>query len=124
MKRVILLFFAFLLVSCAKEQDYTVIGRSYLVTIDDVEGRLSISEDYVRFEPTVPEGLCITLDDKGGNISYKELVFEGEAPKMTIVAPLYEALEKDEINLIFDNETLCEIQGEGFRITIHKELSD
>lgn len=127
MKRVILLIFCLLLVSCEKaEEDYFLQPRILQIAFEQdgvmLEGRLETSREEIRFYPNSQEGMMLRIDSDGGEISYRDIVFEGVTEESRLKA-FWDQLTDGTLRLTFNKKPYPEIiEGRDFKITVYKEI--
>lgn len=125
MKRLSIIFLCIFLLSCSSgntAKGYSIIGKALDVTFEDgataTRGVLVTGEDFIEFSPETPSGLVIRITEDGGSVSYGSLVFE-DSVGVSRLMPLFEALQSGDLTAPQPDV----IQGNGFKITIHKEIS-
>ena len=128
MKRVILLIFCLLLVSCEKaDEDYFLQPRILQISFEQdgvtLEGRLETSHEEIRFYPDTPEDVVIRIHSDGGEISYREIVFDDVAEESRLKA-FWDEMTDGTLRLSFNKKSYPDIiEGKDFKITVHKEIN-
>ena len=130
MKRLTWILLCVFLVSCSANtvsEDYFLEPRVLQVTFEhrgtSLTGRLETARDSLTFYPDVPKGLVITLRENGGEVRYGDMVFEGEMLEMTRLNTLYQAIKNKAFTITGEEYPLV-FEGDGYKLTVHEELSE
>ena len=132
MKRLALIFVFVFLTSCASgtvNEDYFLTPHTLSVTFDDgkavLSGTLEVAPEEMLFYPDTPKGLCIKISSDGGEVSYGSLKFGSEVVEMSRLCTLFEAIQEKKIKITFGNAPYpLSVEGEGFRLTVHEEITN
>lgn len=120
--------FLLLCSSCSPKKEYSLLGKALDVTFEDgdvsTRGILVTGDDFIEFSPETPSGLVICITEEGGSVSWGSLRFEDGVVPSSRLMPLFEALQSNDFTMTFGKaQHPHTVEGDGFKIKIHKEIS-